>query len=271
MQDLTTNLADVKSQINEHVKHSYLFKYIKEPVIDEDKLLLFTSIFSDYDLPKSKAEQYIVTAMLVQIALDTHELVENGELDGEFHKSRQLTILAGTYYSGLYYKILSALEDVGMIRTLAEGIKEVNEHKISVYRKDSKRIDNLMESVKKIESALYERVLTHYNSDTILPFTANVLFYRRLLKERELFNNEEPSLLFEALGDLIFSKTHLNKSSMTVRSELLSVVDSYIDHARREISQELNQIPYMNNLLNKRIQEMIQFDQYKVKSYAEEG
>ncbi|WP_282155658.1 heptaprenyl diphosphate synthase component 1 [Cytobacillus gottheilii] len=271
MQKLTTNLADVKSQIHEHVKHSYLFKYINEPVIDEDKLLLFTSIFSLYDLPKMQAEQYAVTAMLVQIALDTHELVENGELNAELHKSRQLTILAGTYYSGLYYKILSSIEDVGMIRTLAEGIKEVNEHKISVYRKDSKSIKTLMDSVKKIESALFERVLTYFNSENLQCFTANILFYKKLLMERDRFFKEKPSIVFEALGELVFPEADLQNSSLDYRDELISVADSYIENTRQEIEKLYKQIPYMNSSLQQKIQAMIDYDTHKVKSFAEEG
>lgn len=269
MQDLTVNLTDVTSQINEHVKHSYLFKFIKEPVIDEDKVLLLNSIFSIYELPESKVKKYAVTAMLVQIALDTHELVQNGELDIDSHKSRQLTILAGTYYSGLYYKILSALEDVGMIRTLAEGIKDVNEHKISVYRYSSNNIDILMDSVKKIESSLYERVLTYFNSEDSRSFTANILFYKKLLQERDRFTMGQFSLVFEALEKLVFPEV-VNRSHAQ-NDALLSITDTYIEKTRWEIEKEIKHIPYMNSLLQVKILDLMSLEKHKAKTYAEEG
>ena len=98
--------------------------------------------FKECGFTYRKIEHYVVTIMLVQIALDTHERVSNkaGEEAIESHKRRQLTVLAGDYYSGLYYYLLSMNRDIVLIRALAEGIKEINEHKIMLYQKHIKRL-----------------------------------------------------------------------------------------------------------------------------------
>lgn len=125
----------------EKLRHPYFINYIEEPFIDEEKIALLYGALKSANLHIEQIEHYVVTIMLVQIALDTHERVSNkaGEEEIEFHKCRQLTVLAGDYYSGLYYYLLSMNRDIVLIRALAEGIKEINEHKIMLYQKRMKR------------------------------------------------------------------------------------------------------------------------------------
>ena len=122
--------------------------------------------------------------MLVQIALDTHEKVSNkaNEETSGFHKRRQLTVLAGDYYSGLYYYLLSMNCDIILIRALAEGIKEINEHKIMLYQKAHVAIRDIMESVVIIESALLQKTCDHFQLSNWKPYITYVLGKNRLQK-----------------------------------------------------------------------------------------
>ena len=43
--------------------------------------------------------------------------VSNTLLEMNSMKDRQLTVLAGDYYSGLYYKYLSEIEDIHLIKS----------------------------------------------------------------------------------------------------------------------------------------------------------
>jgi heptaprenyl diphosphate synthase len=145
--DIRQKFIDIKKQVENKVFHPYLLKHIETPVIDEDKLLILVSIMDRLELSYSEIQNYAKSTMLIQIALDTHEHISNAIVD---EKNRQLTVLAGDYYSGLYYKLLAESEDVIMIKELSKGIKEVNEHKISVYQKEADEIEVLMTSIKRI-------------------------------------------------------------------------------------------------------------------------
>ncbi len=47
--------------------------------------------------------------------------------------------------------------DIVLIRALAEGIKEINEHKIMLYQKAHETTDDIMKSIVTIESALLQK------------------------------------------------------------------------------------------------------------------
>ena len=79
--DIRQNFTDIKQQVEQRVFHPYLLKYIETPVIDEDKLLILVSIMERLELSYNEIENYAMTTMLVQIALDTHEHISNAAVD----------------------------------------------------------------------------------------------------------------------------------------------------------------------------------------------
>ena len=273
MQEMEIKLAEIKEQILDKVRHPYLHKYIKSPEIDEDKLLLLISILDKVNLPENITKNYALTTMLIQIALDTHELVSNNELKEEEKKDRQLTVLAGVYYSGLYYKILADLDEVDMIRSLAEGIKEVNEHKISVYQKSPISIELLMADVKKIESSLFEKVTAYLDNVAWKEFVSNFLFIKRLIHEKKQFLQEGKSVVFDALKKISFQKNGQSNIALSQEQEnyLLHICDRYIDFSKRLIKECLNKLPFTNSLLEHRIDSILNQHRLVAKRFVEEG
>lgn len=61
----------------EKLRHPYFINYIEEPCIDEEKIALLYGVLKSENLHIEQIEHYVVTIMLVQIALDTHERVSN--------------------------------------------------------------------------------------------------------------------------------------------------------------------------------------------------
>ncbi|WP_102274747.1 heptaprenyl diphosphate synthase component 1 [Cytobacillus massiliigabonensis] len=271
MQNMMVKLADVKEQINEKIKHPYLLKHIETPIIDEDKLLLLLSLLNKGTIPELIAKKYCITIMLIQIALDTHELVSNHKLDSEELKSRQLTVLAGVYYSGLYYKILAGIDDIEMIRSLAEGIKEVNEHKISLYQKSANTLDGLMNDVKMIESSLFVKVASYLDVTEWSDFSSNLLFIKRLNAEREMFLQGRKSIVFEAIRNIIAEneKYHVSKEQ---DKDLLAICDHYIDFSKKLIQKHTMKFPIMDDeLLGRKIQAILGKNESYANTFVEEG
>lgn len=73
------HILSIKEKLHSLITHPYLIKHIEYPIVDDDKLLLLYSILEEIDMPQDKKEQYILSTMLVQIALDTHDMVANSK------------------------------------------------------------------------------------------------------------------------------------------------------------------------------------------------
>lgn len=260
----------IKEQVEKRVYHSYLLEYIEAPIIDEDKLLILISIMDRLELSFNKMQNYALSTMLVQIALDTHEHILKSSDD---EKGRQLTVLAGDYYSGLYYKLLAESEDILIIKALAKGIKEINEHKVLVYQKKIGGIDKLMSSIKKIESSLHVKLAEYFKVDIWNEILANLLFFKRLLTERKQFICAGNSFVFEALMRNLFPKedSKLANLSSEQQNHLLMVFDSYLDQAKRIIEKGIPQLPYLNDYLEERISFLLNQHRPIAKTFVEEG
>ena len=211
MCDIYGGYAGIKEKLMEKLRHPYFINYIEEPFIDEEKIALLYGALKSANLHIEQIEHYVVTIMLVQIALDTHERVSNkaGEEEIEFHKCRQLTVLAGDYYSGLYYYLLSMNRDIVLIRALAEGIKEINEHKIMLYQKAHETTDDIMKSIVMIESALLQKTCDHFHLSHWKPFITYVLGGNRLQKEIQLYADKQHSPVFQAMQDALGDKAEV--------------------------------------------------------------
>ncbi|MFD2925811.1 heptaprenyl diphosphate synthase component 1 [Halobacillus naozhouensis] len=255
------NIKQLKQKIASQVRHPFLAKFIPEPVIDEDKLVILSSIMDHTTLSPVKKEQYVITTMLVQIALDTHDLVTLTDEDDEKEtiRTRQLTVLAGDYYSGLYYYLLSQLNDIPMIRTLAGAIKEINELKMELYYKDVDSFQEFLLSLKKIESLLIQRVASYVQKTTINDMAGEWLLAKRLIDEKTSYQEGK----FSPLIDRLVRKP---ESSSQVMLSLEQMLQKHITRLEATVSQ----LPIHFNWLKSYIHTAIHHKFYE-KHIVEEG
>ncbi|WP_428908936.1 heptaprenyl diphosphate synthase component 1 [Niallia sp. Krafla_26] len=271
MSDIEIRLAQMKEVIERYVLHPYLRKYINLPKIDEDKLLILISIADQLDLSPKEKNSFIIAIMLMNIALDTHDHVSN-TLNGEKSlKARQLTILAGDYYSGLYYKCLAKVENIEMIQKLSQGVKRINEHKVNIYSKNQNTVSEVMESVKIIEFALVEEFTQSSNFTNWNKMTSNFLLLKRLIEEKEQFENTGESVVLRAMNRST-SEGHQNARISSIQQKIVEQCEDYIERTRRRLVNEMeNLFPQINSSLKQRLIEITRLHDLVEKTYVEEG
>ncbi|WLR53100.1 heptaprenyl diphosphate synthase component 1 [Bacillus tianshenii] len=274
MSDIYGELKQMKATIEAKIKHPYLMEFIEKPLIDEDKMLLLYEILKEAKTSIASMKDYIIPTMLVQVALDTHELVTTTKLEEEDErmKSRQLTVLAGDYYSGLYYYLLAKVGNLTMISNLAHAIREINEHKISVYQKDTGCVENLMNSIRQIESSLIQKMADLLQVPNMKELAANLCFYKRLQNERDKFLSNRFSLLFDAIKKEVISGGVTPERGMDdQRDHLLNICDYYMKQAKQQIELQLAQHFTFSEVLRKRIDGLLFDYPYMNDKVVEEG
>ena len=232
---------NLKNKIMNTIEHSYLQQFIVPPYMDEEKLLLLIEMVEALDLSDELKEKLVITTTIIQMALDTHEAVKNESLHGVEFKAQQLSILAGVYYSGLYYKLLADIDDTYYTRKLAIAIKEVNEHKITLYQSVEKRHKQVFEDLMVIESALIDKFSQNV-SKYWFDLSRNFLLLKRLIKEKEQYTTTGHSPMFKALYLIESKKDSLETINDEEKQLLFKIFDQKMDLVKQNINKCLENI-----------------------------
>ncbi len=200
--------------------HPYLRRFLKEPIIEEKKVLLLITLLKNLPITEEERNQYITATMLLQVALDTHDHVPPDvmvEHSPEELKNRQLTVLAGDYYSGLYYFILSQIEHIELIRYLAEGIKEINEQKVAYHQRNFENEESILRTVTIIESSLITKVSECFCLSEMKVLIESCLLFGLLQRETTKYLGGEESALYQSFAKVLFSKemTQLSENDLS--------------------------------------------------------
>jgi heptaprenyl diphosphate synthase len=263
--------ASIKYYVEEKLSYSYLQRYIDSPQIDEDRISFLVLPFSKGEqvLDEVEITRLISTVMLIQIGLDTHERVTNSPSDSL--KERQLTVLAGVYFSGQYYKILSELENVSLVNHLAQAIKKVNESKISLYKQEYHEVHQIMESVKTIESAVINSFFTYYGTVQWQKLVGETLFLRRMLSEERKLEQGEITSLLPSIKSALYSGDTNPSLTLEQKQGVGRVYKDYIIDSRDKIAEVLHSESFDGQFIKGRILSLIEQTRPYTKIFAEEG
>lgn len=196
--DIKNLKQKIEVKLNE-LNHLYIKNIVGHPRVDEDKLMFLASIIgSQSSLSTFEKERFIITTMLIEIALDNHEQVPvsfDKEMSHDVKAINQLRVLAGDYYSGHYYLLLSELEEVELISYLASAIKEINENKMKLYYKEIGSLEESILIANKIDVILISLVGSYFKNEILNELAREWFLVKRLSQERDNLLNDVESVL----------------------------------------------------------------------------
>jgi len=224
---------ELKDRLMRKMRHPYVDTHIQKPFIDDEKIFILNELYKQIDLPNEIKKQSITTILLVQIALDTHELIPAVENNQMSESEIQLSVLAGDYYSGLYYLLLAEMEDIDMIRILANSIKQINEYKMNLYYGDASSLDILLKEIKYTEASLFINVANYLGFDkSVVELIGEVLLISRLQKEIQTIREKRHSYIYQ------FAQ-HQNKAE-----QCMTMILEELSRLKDNVNRLLEQLPY---------------------------
>ncbi|WP_181186048.1 heptaprenyl diphosphate synthase component 1 [Alkalicoccus urumqiensis] len=133
------------------VRQPYVQRYLPEPALNpmQAGLLLTLLEQSDETFTEESKRAAVLAALLVQAAMDAHDRIGAGPVFSESErKQRQLTVLAGDYYSSLYYSILAQHGETALLKVLSRAVQKINMEKMRAYRAENEeeRLYHLIEA-----------------------------------------------------------------------------------------------------------------------------
>jgi heptaprenyl diphosphate synthase len=274
--NITDDIRQLKRLIETKAQHPYLLKYIQKPSLDEDKLMLLWGLFNDLDVTSEKRNQYIISTMLVQIALDTHEIVSNsgeGIESPEVLKNRQLQVLAGDYYSGLYYQGLASIGNVDMIRILSSAIKKINDNKIILYQQGSiQDVPTLLMTIKAIEASLIQKLADYYNEPVWIEISEDLLLLKRLHAEKRSYMKSGESIVFDVLREMPFDDSIGGDVPISEKEEQVRIqFDKCLRDARQSVERSMRKLAKLDDELLERVKAILEQTESMANSYVKEG
>lgn len=124
---------------NKYLNHEMISLHTDLPEFPEARITLLYTVLNHQSSAAEHKELLSIVSGLVQVGLDTHDMVEN-EVSG--HKdsmasmrAKQLKVLAGDYFTARFYHLLSQAEQKDTTRRISEAVCEINQVKMNLYAK----------------------------------------------------------------------------------------------------------------------------------------
>lgn len=126
----------VEQLVHRYMQHDMISKHTELPEFPSGRIRLLHAVLSHQPGAFPDKELLSVVTSLVQVGLDTHDMVENGAAGKQGltgMRAQQLKVLAGDYFSSRFYYLLSQSGQIETVRRLSEAICDLNQVKMKIY------------------------------------------------------------------------------------------------------------------------------------------
>ncbi|SDZ10709.1 heptaprenyl diphosphate synthase component 1 [Thermoactinomyces sp. DSM 45892] len=149
MTSISTDQNKILMDLERLVVNSDLYLNLGEPPIPTRFIRLLDLLLTACEVPGERKKIFIQAAACLHMALTTHEQIPLQTIENEgLHRVRQLTVLAGDFYSSLFYQQLAMAGEIDGIVCLSQATSRTNERKMKMYCGE----EPVSSSIRKIES-----------------------------------------------------------------------------------------------------------------------
>ncbi len=200
-------LFAVEQQIKEVIGIPALLQDLEYPQVDIQKLELLNWFLQDLGWNEEQRKRVCTATALAQIGLDIHENIRcTDRIDDEQKRNRQLTILAGDFFSSKFYWLLARSGDIQVIPIIARAISEINHSKMRLYQSgwNQNHFHLFLQEFTVLHSALYSN-FTFLNSERGQWW--KILIERLIVSEKayEQLNGTERDLFLRPEWEVMFA------------------------------------------------------------------
>lgn len=134
MTSISTEQNKILTDLEKLVANSDLLLSLGKPPIPLRFVRLLDLLLTACHVSEKRKRIFIQASACLHMALTTHDQVQLQTLDNESsQRIRQLTVLAGDYYSSLFYQQLAMAGEIDGIACLSHATSRTNERKMQRY------------------------------------------------------------------------------------------------------------------------------------------
>lgn len=164
--DNNYQIEKIIDELNGHMYHPILNRDLGQPKLNEQTALFLL-------LPKLNGEEWTSSTQTAAIAVgavytafDAHDALDVYDVTTT---KEQLRVLAGDYYSGLYYQLLATIPHFEFIGVLSKTIGRINEVKTEFHTNKELTNADRIEAVTTIQVECISQFYTMFGYEKYLP------------------------------------------------------------------------------------------------------